>query len=350
MLLRISLYVLLLFAIVPCALGQEEVNPARSLSKRTLDATLSSPVSSPSALQLVFEGTKDAGTVKANIGAQFGNAQVSLRLSGPIGAKAPSAKLAGLDGLANKATAEFGIGWVGWKPSANSDAQKEACASYLVDTGKAKDLTAAKKSMELAEGHQPTFTCSWKTLPAHSKYRDRFDEAVNWGTPLLFNARVKVGREEFEFTQSPFLKDEKASHTSYAATGSFGVLTNPLILLAVNYQYQSAYQAQDQSQLCSPFSGSTSLRCRDISIGEPDKKLRNIVEFESRKFFSAAAINPKIAWDIRNDVASIQVPIYFLQSKEGGLNGGVTLGWRSDTKAFTASVFVGEIFTLITKP
>jgi hypothetical protein len=220
----------------------------------------------------------------------------------------------------------------------------------LIDSGEAPNAAEAKKLMTIVQGQAPKFVCTWKNLPARSKYRDRFDEAVNWGTPVLLNARVKVGREEFKFTQSPFLEDEKVTFSSYAATGSLGVLKDTCWLMAVNYQYQSAYQAKDRSELCSPFDGTTSLRCREISIGGPDKKLRNILEFEMRKFFSAAAINPKVAWDIRNDVASVQVPIYFLQSKHGGLNGGVILGWRSDTKALSASVFVGEVFTLITKP
>ena len=44
-----------------------------------------------------------------------------------------------------------------------------------------------------------------------------------------------------------------------------------------------------------------------------------------------------------------EVPIYFLQAKSGGLTGGVTLGWRSDTKAFTASAFVGPVLKLLTR-
>jgi hypothetical protein len=332
---------------VTCA-GQAVDNKTRSLHQRTFDPSMDSPISTP-AVQVKLEGNKENGTVKARVGVQTGDWIFDLKLSGPIGETSDQATLVDLDGLANKATADFGLSWVRWNPTADPVVQRQVCVRYLIDTGKALDEAAARALLrQTAPDGTLLFPCTWLSLPKNSKYRDQFDEAINWGTPVLLSARFKVGRQQFKFVQPPSFIDEKVSHNSYAGVASFAVLTNKLGLLRAGYEYQSVYEPEDKSEVCTPIDGSTSLRCRDISIGPPTKKISNIVQFEARKFFSSLlAVNPSINYDVKDDIWGLQLPIYFFQSKQGGLNGGVAIGWRSDEKEIIVKAFVGELFTLI---
>jgi hypothetical protein len=332
---------------VPCA-GQAVESKTRSLQQRVFDPSLDSPIGSP-AVQLKLEGTKENGTVKARVGVQSGDWIFDLKLSGPIGEKAEQATLVDLDGLANKATADVGLSWVRWNPTADPVAQRQACVSYLIDTGKARDEADARSLLQkTAPDGTLMYPCTWLSLPKNTVYRDQFDDAINWGTPVLLSVRFKTGREQFKFVRPPSFMDEKLSHNSYAGVASLGVLTGAVGLLRAGYQYQVVYEPKDKSEVCTPIDGSTSLRCRDISIGAPAKKISNIVQFEARKFFSSSlAVNPSVSYDVKDDIWGFQVPIYFFQSKQGGLNGGVAIGWRSDAKELIVKAFVGELFTLI---
>jgi len=323
-------------------------NKARTLHQRTFDPSMDSPVSTP-AVQVKLEGTKENGTVKARLGVQTGDWIFDLKLSGPIGDTETEATLIDLDGLANKATADVGFSWVRWNPTADPEAQRRVCVRYLMDTGKATDEAGARTLLQQRDADGTLlFPCTWLSLPKNSKYRDQFDDAIHWGIPILLSARFKVGKEQFKFVQPPSFDDEKVSHSSYAGTASLSILTSKPLLLRAGYEYQVVYNPQDKSDVCTPIDGSTSLRCRNISIGAPTKEISNIVQLEARKFFSSSlAVNPSVSYDVKGDIWGLQLPIYFFQSKEGGLNGGVAIGWRSDKKELVVKAFVGELFTLV---
>lgn len=321
---------------------------ARSLQQRVFDPSMNSPTASPS-VQVSLTGTRDSGTVKGRLGVQVGDLVLDLKLSGPIAENAKRASLVDINGLANKAAADFGLTWVRWNPTADPTAQRQACVDYLISSGAAKTESDAKQRLtdKNADG-ELQHPCTWLSLPATSKFRDQFDRAIVWGTPLLFSTRFKVGREQYNFARPPNYADEQAAHTSYAVNAALGVIIDRIGLIQVANQYQSTYEGKDQSNICSPLDASTSLGCRDIAVGAPDKVVRNLLQLEVRKFFGAPfGVNPQLSYDIKHDVWGAQVPLYFFQSKEGGLNGGVSAGWRSDKQEFTVSVFMGELFTLL---
>ena len=84
------------------------------------------------------------------------------------------------------------------------------------------------------------------------------------------------------------------------------------------------------------------------SPGDPSRT--NRLSFEAKQFVGTKfAVAPKLNWSVDESVVGVEFPIYLLQAKDGGLTGGVTLGWRSDTKAFTASAFVGPVLKLIAR-
>jgi hypothetical protein len=173
---------------------------------------------------------------------------------------------------------------------------------------------------------------------------------VSWGTPVLVTARTKVGRQKYEYVRSPLFNDENSVYTSYAVTGALGVIIPSGDLLQASFQYQKAYYEQDSEQVCSPIDNSTSTHCRDIAVGAPNLQRKKIVQIEGRIFPTlSVGFNPRFAYDFEKSAVSLQMPIYMFHAKEGGLNGGIAAGWRSDTRAFKVSLFIGQVFTLIAR-
>lgn len=321
-------------------LSAQSVNGPGAFQQATFDPTLRSNVSAPAA-QVALEGSLDQGTATGRIGFFVRDFVFETKLSSPVGKAAKEATLVDLDGLANKATADFGLTWIRWEPTAVVARQAAACEAYYVSEGVAPgDI---KKTNDKGEIIYP---CT--RLALKGSYRDMFDEAVDWGTPVLLTARAKFGREVYEFASSPVFKDERETHTSYAFTGALGTIIPTGDLIQASFQYQKAFEAEDSEQICTAFDGSTSTRCRDIAIGPPILQRKRIIQIEGRIFPSVAVgFNPKIAYDFNKEAVSLQLPIYMFRAKEGGLNGGVIAGWRSDTKSFKVSLFIGQVFTLL---
>lgn len=337
---------LLVFASTALSAAAQDVTTGQKafiVQQGAFDPSQTSPISSPSA-QLTLEGTRENAIAKARLGVQVKDFTLEAKLSGPIGKEATEATLVDLDGLANKASFDFGLTWAIWNPSADALALTNVCIDYLV---KKQGKTAAEAD-ELVKTNK--FDCKMTNFPRGSSYRAKFASQVDWGVPKFVTARFKVGRQKFNFTTPGTFVDTSDTLNSYAVTGGAGVLTDTAGLLHASYQYQSDYELKTAEQICSPIADSTSTRCREISIGRPTRKIRNLLQFEVRKYFSDSfALNPKVTYDLRGEAWSVRLPLFLFQSKEGGLNGGISVGWRSDTKAFAISAFVGDVLGLMPK-
>jgi hypothetical protein len=316
------------------------------LQQAIFDPTMKSSVSAPNA-QIALEGTNDQGTVTGRIGIYVHEVVLETKLSAPIGKTASEANLIDLDGLPNKGTADFGATWMIWNPTADSVKQRAACASYLTGEGIAKDGAEADTLLlKTTDKGEIAYPCT--RLALKGKYRDQFDKAVNWGTPVLVTGRAKVGRQQYDYADPPLFNDANVVHTSYGFNGAVGVIIPTGDFIQASFQYQKGYNEQDSEQVCTPITGSTSSHCRDIAVGAPTAQLKKIVQLEARIFPSlSVGFNPKFAYDFVKSAVSLQMPIYMFHAKEGGLNGGVTAGWRSDTRSFKVALFVGQVFTLI---
>lgn len=70
----------------------------------------------------------------------------------------------------------------------------------------------------------------------------------------------------------------------------------------------------------------------------------NIVSLEARYLLSKVAIAAIVSRNLRKDVTTVEVPVYFLGNPDTLFNGGVRIGWESKEKKVTAGVFVGAPF------
>jgi hypothetical protein len=341
----------LLVASLVSSQAQEKVpteRKAQRIQDGASDPAGTSATSTPAA-QLVLSGSKDNTSAKAQVGVALGDFVVQVKGNIPVSGTDSTANIADLSGLSAKATADIGVTYVLWNPKPKDattadNVQRDACARFLIDTGKAADRSAALQMMSLPD---PKFFCTFTNLPKGSSYRSIFNESIDWGTPVLVSARYTGDHEQYKYAVAPAFASQTKSATSYGLSAAAGVIAKPG-LLQLDYQYASTYSAQPSSQVCVPVSGSSATTCQTIATAAPKRKITSTLALESRFFFGRnVGLAPKVSGDLRGKVASFEVPVYLLHDKTGGLNGGATFGWRSDTKEFTAGVFVGDILTLL---
>jgi hypothetical protein len=306
-------------------------------------ANLSSTVNAAPVISL--EGTQDDKTAKAQIGFQYGALAITVGATAKVGdGDAPTA-LADLNGLRNKTTGQFGLLWSRWRNGIAGDVNQilaPVCDHYAEVTGR-------------TEGTDFKCRLGWFKRERTEAGRAAYEELIEKLTPgQIFFAGVNatIAPERFTFVGADDLTARPPeTHTSWSAGGVAGVVFATNTVAAVSYTREAAFSPGDKAQVCSPVGSAGALKCTDQVVGAPgDPERTNRLSFELKQFFGTNfAVAPKINADATDGIVGIELPIYILQDKKGGLTGGVTLGWRSDTKAFTASAFVGPVLTLITR-
>lgn len=326
--------------------GQDGDTQARVTGASLRAATGSSSASTvKSAPALSFEGAQDDKIVRGQIGVQYGRFTLTAGAKTNVtkGAAERPTTLADLDGLRNKTTGEFslyGSHWLGRGEDPNN-VLDAPCNQFAEETGK-------------KEGTDFKCRLGWFAKDSSAAGRRAYDTIIDALSPraiLFVGGNGNIAPEEFKFVGKTDLKVAKEMHTSWSVSGVAGIALKTNMVIAASYRRAVAYQAGDKAQVCSALGSTGSTTCAEKVLGGPggpDKT--NVVSFEVKQFFGGGfAVAPKINRDFTNGVTGIQIPIYVLQDKNGGLTGGITLGWRSDTKAFTASAFVGPVLRLLTK-
>ena len=293
-----------------------------------------------------LEGTTEDKVVKAQIGVQYHGFTFTAGAKANVGDDTSQpVTLANLDGLRNKTTGEFGLLWSKWIAGYSGDVNKvldPVCAQYAKATGR-------------TEGDQFKCRLGWfrtdRSAAGQAAYKELV-EALPPGRIFFAGINGSLAPESFTFVSADTLVEQpKEKHTSRSLSGVAGVAFKTNTVTTFSYTYEVAYKAGDKADVCSPAASGGSVKCSQAVIGPPgDPDRTNRLSFEVKQFFGTNfAFAPKFNWDVDDSIVGIELPIYLLQAKDGGLTGGVTLGWRSDTKAFTASAFVGPVLKLITK-
>ncbi len=296
-----------------------------------------------------LEGTTADKVVNAQVGVQYRGFTLTAGAKANVGddTSQPVA-LADLDGLRNKTTGEFGLLWSKWRAGYSGDVNvvlDPICARYAKATGR-------------TEGpNNDQFRCriGWfrkdRSAAGQAAYNDLIDKLTP-GNIFFAGFNGSVAPESFKYVSADTLADQpQERHTSRSFSAVAGVAFKTNTVTTFSYAHDVAYQAGDKADVCTPAASGGSLKCVQAVIGPPgDPERTDRLSFEFKQFFGTNfAFAAKFNWDVDNSIVGIELPIYFLQAKDGGLTGGITLGWRSDTKAFTASAFVGPVLKLFTK-
>ena len=319
-------------------------SPAR-LNENKLQAILTANRTDTRAeIEIGFEREKKPGEETSN--SQF---RTSVKLGGPVSKDDKETELATLDGLADQVTLSFGMHYVQETPEAIRKRVAENIAKRLQDD---PDLFV-KQLGDAFSRENPGKTKSDVSTDDLSP-RARRSLLRNLKGPGRFGSffgnveATYSAPTTFKFVDAATLSRHEESHDGWAATLSGGWLpvVSPMPFVAINYSYQESHESQGKRQICAPFGPPGALACDNFVVGAPGYQRRQLAQLELRKYFpkATAAIGLRLTRDIENSITGVELPLWILRDDAGLLNGGLAAGWRSDTKAWTLSAFVGSPF------
>ena len=189
--------------------------------------------------------------------------------------------------------------------------------------------------------------CSISAMGSESDLQRAHALAVTWSLPLIFAAQYEMGRSSYDFVDAKTGAEQPAAiRTPVAASGTIGTIFENGTAFAVTVERQRSYKAGKSAQLCADFAAGI-VKCDDVVLGGPSTKDATIASVTLQKTGRNVGVQPRLSyrWSSGGNITSVDVPIYVLQNKDGGLNGGVSLGWRTKDGA-RAVLFVGVMTDL----
>ena len=200
----------------------------------------------------------------------------------------------------------------------------------------------------LRRGPDDPSTCSELKLPPSSALYQLI-RTKEGPMPLFFAAHAKGGRQSFKYFDEKALSTNTTLKNSYSLSATAGLLTHSDLYLGMSATYQNTFKAGDAVQICAPVGASANQECTALQRNAPAEKLQTILQLEGRVFLVGGhfAINPLLSYECHAATKGVEVRFLFLQDKDGGLTGGLSTGWRSDTRQYSVIAFVGEKLNLV---
>jgi hypothetical protein len=162
------------------------------------------------------------------------------------------------------------------------------------------------------------------------------------GSPS-FTARVGLARHHFDYREPATLTEASQGRTGTSfSAGAALKLVNVAGRLA--YRRESSYRGAREQQVCVPatFGPTGTTTCSNMVVGGPAHATKDVVEGEIRgSWEGAGAIRLHVAHDFTSSTTGVDLPVYVIPNVSGSLAGGVRLGYRTDTKRWSAAMFVG---------
>ncbi|HKI00710.1 MAG TPA: hypothetical protein VKK31_01900 [Thermoanaerobaculia bacterium] len=330
---------------------------------------------------LILEASEGKDTqVKARIGVEMGK-QFILALKVESPKKSEETTLASLDGLTDSSTAELDLTWMTVDPTKYADDMLKNMAKNVARKMKAgwekeRELAATQgeekpamtpeeesilirqevNSMEARfklYAENPMSRSAAMEALSPELYREAMVEARNaiaGKAPFFLTASAKAGPNEFRFVDSVTLEPGKENHTSRKLSAEVGTYLVGRYYLSLSYGQGKTFSAGRTAEICVPFGKNRALECGKFTVGSPKEKDTEDLAFEFRRLFKNIGFAARFKRDLENDVTGVELPIYFLQklgSSEMELNGGVAIKWRSDTKDYAVSAFIGPALSTV---
>jgi hypothetical protein len=295
----------------------------------------------------ILAGTENK-TAALNVAVPFGElASLTLTAAAPLSESESRTSIAQLSEFANKGKAGVQLNW-GVQRRPTPERASEILSSLL---GACECATPTSNTVD---GSGVTERgCDLTSLAERNTQVQKDLEAYR-RTALFLSLKAEVGRQKFEFVDETTFDDDY--QTKYPASG--GVLVGALlapwnVYATVGFRLEYGYNAAQQA-VCGTPTGS-SQACPLKAVGDPKSKRREVLEAEVRKFLPTPAKYPVglsvvFRRDWRQDETSLEVPVYLVKDKNGGLSAGISVGhvWSATPQAGGArfAVFVGQTFGL----
>lgn len=180
-----------------------------------------------------------------------------------------------------------------------------------------------------------------------------FDRQRTTPAATDFGIQATAGFNDFEWADRISLLPQKDRRIDWAVAGHVAhYLPNSHTALVGSVSYMRAYEAAEEQTIC-PQSSANRDDCRQVRTAAPNRNENALISAGVRhRFFGNGtlanlAIAPVVTYDVIDDVFGVDVPIYYTPTSDGGLNGGIRLGYRSDrANEFSVSFFFGTTFNI----
>lgn len=293
------------------------------------------PGESGSGAQALLEANVDQKVGVAKLGWQRGMNTYVLTIKGAVDDASGQAQPLSLDGLAPSGAAKLAL--------------THLFAPGIPHRGEIvrRRLAILKRECTRA-GREPL--CDVSELP--EDVRPRVEQQVFGFLDHLWllNFGASLARNRFKYAQGLDSPEVSVERNSWSVEARAGLLRPSFGALLASFTHSRLFApGGSASQVCRPIAvGSSTLRCASLTVGAPRATQAHTGRIELRRFVTADfAIAPSVERDFKARITQVSLPVYFLKSEKGGLNGGVRVSWRSDTQALAASVFVGAAPSLL---
>jgi hypothetical protein len=167
-----------------------------------------------------------------------------------------------------------------------------------------------------------------------------------------YGLEATVGINDFEWTDPVARTPQQARRTDWSVAGHIAhYLPGTQTAFTGSISYQRAYEAAKEQLLCPPNPANPATDCVTARAAAPTRNENLLLSAGLRHRLMGngillnLAVAPVVTYEVLDDVWGVDVPVYFIPGREGGLNGGVRFGYRSDRDdKFTVGVFVGQAF------
>jgi len=171
------------------------------------------------------------------------------------------------------------------------------------------------------------------------------DRTLSHVTLLTIGTKVNRQKDAY-FNKSDLTTLIKDHTTGYGANITLSQIRGNA-LYSGGFSYEKTYKSDDPTQVCSPVTGSTALKCPSGTIGAPKEMFSRILFTETRMLIKTGvfAIAPRLEYDLTASKFAAKLPLYFAPDKSKALTGGIALGYVTHGDGFGASVFVNKAFS-----
>ena len=162
------------------------------------------------------------------------------------------------------------------------------------------------------------------------------------GSPS-FTARLGLARHEFSYRDPATLAEASQDRTGTSFSAG-AAMKGVNVAGSFAYRRESSYRSAGEQEVCVPatFGPAGTTTCSTMVVGGPAHSTKDVLEGEIRGSWNATgAIRLHVAHDFTSSATGVDLPVYVIPDVSGNLAGGVRLGYRTDTKRWSAAMFVG---------
>ncbi len=172
--------------------------------------------------------------------------------------------------------------------------------------------------------------------------------------PYDLGVEATVGRTKFKYVDPltlTELSDRKIEWSIKAFYNRYLLASKTALTFSAGYE--RGFKGADEEIFCPPNPTNVVVKCTEAAGAPPKKGESLLFSAGVRHQFSIGgklrdlATAPLVTYDAVDDLFKVDVPVYFLPDKDGGLTGGLRFGYRSDTDKLSFSVFIGAAFSIL---